>query len=200
MRGLKSLQLQQQQEGLPKLQSGFVADNNEDEDDGTRRKGRLSSRFQHEQARLSIEIECFSSTPEFNGRQFSKSFLQLWHHPLGWNVSLNDINICLEQELLVEGFLIKVLPRMMLILNSGLVRTEYSIISGAGLMNSPESTSKQICEKNSRASKPQSIQVHQMTQQGSCAGTKVVWCAAPSISCASEKDEIMLCWKRDEHC
>ncbi|KAI2495198.1 Ribosomal protein-like protein [Fragilaria crotonensis] len=46
-----------------------------DEDGGARRKRRrLSSRFQHERARLSIELDYFSPTPVFNDRQFERIF------------------------------------------------------------------------------------------------------------------------------
>jgi hypothetical protein len=46
-----------------------------DNDSGTRRKRRrLSSRFQHERARLAIELDYFSPTPIFNDRQFERIF------------------------------------------------------------------------------------------------------------------------------
>ncbi len=49
--------------------------NNNNDDGGTRRKRRrLSSRFQHERARLVFEIDYFSPTPVFNDRPFERIF------------------------------------------------------------------------------------------------------------------------------
>lgn len=70
-------------------------------------------------------------------------------------------------------------------------------------MNCPESASRFVKIIQEPLSHKASAQVRQMarvSQNKGCAGTRI-WCAATSrISFASEKDEIMLCWKHDEHC